>query len=83
MGQRVRAVVNYDGCRIDEPVLDEWAAMVRYVEENFCTRATRYTTSAFMRMKLGDALSRRKVAPHIFESRDDAEWCAGGAGLET
>ncbi len=82
IGQRVRVVVNYDGCRIDERVLDAWAEMVRYMEENFYTRVTRYTTSAFMRMKLGDALSKREVAPHIYESREDAEWCAGGAGLE-
>ncbi len=52
------------------------------MEENYYTRVTRYTTSAFMRMKLGDALSKREVAPHIYESREDAEWCAGGAGLE-
>ncbi len=82
IGQRVRVVVNYDGARIDERVLDAWAEMVRYMEENFYTRVTRYTTSAFMRMKLGDALSRREVAPHIYESREDAEWCAGGAELE-
>lgn len=82
IGQRVRVVVNYDGCRIEEAVLDAWAAMVRYMEENYYTRVTRYTTSAFMRMKLGDALSRREVAPHIFESREDAEWCAGGAGVD-
>ncbi len=83
IGQRVRVVVNYDGCRIDESMLDAWAEMVRYMEENYYTRVTRYTTSAFMRMKLGDALSSREVAPHIFESREDAEWCAGGAGLDT
>jgi propionate CoA-transferase len=33
---------------------------------------TRYTTSAFLRAKLGDALSRRKLAPHIFESEEEA-----------
>lgn len=78
IGRRVRVVVNYDGCRIDESVLDTWAAMVRHMEENHYTRVTRYTTSAFMRMKLGEALNRRDVAPHIFESKEDAEWCAGG-----
>ena len=30
---------------------------------------TRYTTSGFLRTKLGDALSRRAVAPHIFETQ--------------
>ena len=33
---------------------------------------TRFTTSAFMRSKLGEALSRRKLAPYIFESEAEA-----------
>jgi propionate CoA-transferase len=33
---------------------------------------SRYSTSAFMRAKLGEALARRSVAPHIFESADEA-----------
>ena len=82
IGKLVRVVVNYDGCRIDESMLDAWAGMVNYMEEHDYTRVTRYTTSAFMRMKLGDALNRREVAPHIFESREDAEWCAGGVGVD-
>jgi hypothetical protein len=83
VGQRVRVIVNYDGCRIDDSVPDAWARMGRYMEGNFYRRVTRYTTSAFMRMKLGEALSKREVAPHIFESREDARWCAGGAGPDS
>jgi propionate CoA-transferase len=33
---------------------------------------TRYTTSGFLRVKLGDALSRRRVAPHIYDTRNEA-----------
>ncbi|MBV8225854.1 MAG: hypothetical protein JO232_11785 [Verrucomicrobia bacterium] len=33
---------------------------------------TRYTTSGFLRMKLGDALEKRGVAPHIYESAAEA-----------
>jgi propionate CoA-transferase len=33
---------------------------------------TRYSTSAFLRAKLGDALDRRGVAPHIYESAAEA-----------
>jgi propionate CoA-transferase len=29
---------------------------------------SRYTTSGFLGMKLGEALEKRGVAPHIFES---------------
>ena len=34
--------------------------------------ASRYTTNAFMRIKLGEDLARRRVAPHIFESAAEA-----------
>jgi acyl CoA:acetate/3-ketoacid CoA transferase len=33
---------------------------------------TRYTTSTFLRMKLGDELQRRDMAPHIFQSKEEA-----------
>jgi H+/gluconate symporter-like permease len=34
---------------------------------------SRYTTSGFLRIKLGEALENRGVAPHIFESADEAK----------
>jgi propionate CoA-transferase len=73
IGHRVAAVVNYDGCRISDAMLDTWAEMVRHLVATRYTHVSRYTTSAFMRLKLGDALSRREVRPHIFESRAEAE----------
>jgi propionate CoA-transferase len=72
IGRKFALVVNYDGFMIDPAVADTYAAMVRYMEMHYYTTAVRYTTSAFMRMKLGEALSRRRVAPHIFETRDEA-----------
>jgi propionate CoA-transferase len=62
-------VVNYDNFIIDAAVADTYAAMVRYMETHYYTTASRYTTSAFLRLKLGEALSRRRVAAHIFETR--------------
>ena len=47
--------------------------MVHGLEQTRYTHVTRYTTSAFMRMKLGEALSGRAVAPHIYETREEAE----------
>lgn len=83
-GRKVALVVNYDGCSIDAAVADTYAAMVRYMEANYYTTATRYTTSAFMRMKLGEALARRRVAPHIFETAAEARAFldAGRTGVE-
>ncbi len=48
-------------------------------------RATRYTTSAFMRMKLGASLPMRNASAQVFETRAEAmafsERQAGGEGL--
>jgi len=72
IGKKVALVVNYDNFLIDAAVSDTYAAMVRYMETHYCTTASRYTTSAFLRLKLGEALARRRVTPHIFETADEA-----------
>lgn len=46
--------------------------MVGDLVERFYSGVTRYTTSGFLRTKLGDALTKRQVAPHIYWSADDA-----------
>jgi propionate CoA-transferase len=38
---------------------------------------SRYTTSAFMRLKLGEALQGRGVSPHVYESRREALAASG------
>jgi propionate CoA-transferase len=73
IGRKVALVVNYDDFRIDAAVADTYAAMVRYMETHYYTTASRYTTSAFLRLKLGEALARRRVAPHIFETQQEAQ----------
>jgi propionate CoA-transferase len=83
VGRKVALVANYDQFRIDPAVADTWAAMVRYLDMHYYLTASRYTTSAFLRLKLGEALSRRRVKPHIFETRDEAHaFIAGNGGKE-
>jgi propionate CoA-transferase len=72
VGKRMVAIVNYDDFTVDPTVSDTYAALVRYIETNYYAAVSRYSTSAFMRAKLGEALARRSVAPHIFESADEA-----------
>jgi propionate CoA-transferase len=47
--------------------------MVRGLMDQYYSGVSRYTTSGFLRMKLGEALENRGVAPHIFESAEEAE----------
>jgi propionate CoA-transferase len=72
LGRRVKAIVNYDNFSIVREIEDDYINMVKYVVSEFYTDVTRYTTSAFLRMKLGDELQRRDMAPHIFQSKEEA-----------
>jgi propionate CoA-transferase len=71
-GKRVQAVVNHDGCRIAEDLYEDYADMIQYMVEHYYKTTARYSTSSFMRLKLGEALSRRGLQPHIFERADEA-----------
>ncbi|SFJ14466.1 acyl CoA:acetate/3-ketoacid CoA transferase [Bradyrhizobium sp. Gha] len=73
LGRKVYAIVNYDNFSILPELLDDYSAMVRSLVDRFYSGASRYTTSGFLRIKLGEALERRGVAPHIFESAEEAQ----------
>jgi len=72
LGRRVQAIVNYEGFVLDRDMEDRYAEMVSETVQRWYSNVTRYTTSAFMRAKLGDALSQRRLAPYIFESEAEA-----------
>lgn len=72
LGHKIWGVVNYDHFSLDPVVEDEWAAMVRELVDRHYLDVARYTTSGFLRAKLGPALKARGVAPHIYETAEDA-----------
>ena len=73
VGKPVALVANYDGLYLDPNVSDTYFSMIAYLERRYYASASRYTTSAFMRLKLGEGLTERHVAPHIFETQEDAQ----------
>jgi propionate CoA-transferase len=79
IGRKVHLVANYDGCQIDPVVGDAYFSMITYMQNRYYKTASRYTTSAFMRLKLGEALKDRDVAPHVFETRREAQAASDGA----
>ena len=72
LGRRVKTIVNYDNFSILPELEDDYIKMVKYVVSKYYSDVTRYTTSAFLRMKLGDELKRRHLAPHIFQTKEEA-----------
>ncbi len=77
-GRRVNSVVNHDGCRIAEDLYDDYAEMIAYMSEHHYLTTARYSTSAFMRVKMQEALHKRGLAPHIFERAEEAHAAVEG-----
>ena len=72
IGKPVFAVVNYDHFQIHSELMEPYTAMVKHLVVTYYTGVSRYTTSTFLKMKLKDALSKRGVAPHIYETGAEA-----------
>lgn len=70
--KKVYTIVNYDNFSILPDLVEEYTEMVKYLGNKYYTGVTRYTTSTFLRMKLGNALQKRGVKPHIYESSEEA-----------
>jgi propionate CoA-transferase len=73
VGRKVHLIVNYDGFQLDPAVSDAYFSTIAYLQSRYYKTASRYTTSAFMRLKLGSALSERDLAPHVFETKTEAQ----------
>ena len=72
LGRKVDVVVNYDQTQIDDNLTHAWSDMVDDLEARLYKRVTRYSTSAFLRRKLGQTLERRRRVT-IFDSERAAE----------
>jgi propionate CoA-transferase len=73
IGRKVALVANYDGFYLDPMVSDAYFSMITYMQNRYYSSASRYTTSAFLRLKLGAALAERNLAPHVFETWTEAQ----------
>ncbi len=73
LGKRVDAIGNLDKSFIDPDLIDAFSEMQQYLTEKYYRRVSRYTTSAFLRMKLGNAMQKRGLPPHIYESAKEAQ----------
>ncbi|MEM9318388.1 MAG: CoA-transferase [Pseudomonadota bacterium] len=71
LGTRVDAIANYDQTQIYPEIEDEYARVIQSLEERFYATVTRYSASAFMRVKLGKVFAESKNA-HIFETEHAA-----------
>jgi propionate CoA-transferase len=73
VGHKVYAVVNYDRFSIVPELVDDYMGMVKGVVERNYHDVTRYTSNTFLRVKLGEALAKREIAPRLYETASEAE----------
>lgn len=73
IGHKVNAVVNYDRFSIVPELTDAYIGMVKGIMERHYHDVTRYTSNTFLRMKLGEALEKRQIQPHLYESAAEAQ----------
>jgi len=72
LGHKVNIVTNHDGISVAPRLASKFANLLSQLEYDYYLTATRYTTSAFLRQKLGEDLKQRSIQPHIFETKQEA-----------
>jgi propionate CoA-transferase len=72
IGHKVAAIVNYDRFSIAPELIDDYTAMVKGIMDRYYTDVTRYTSSTFLRARLGESFGKRVADPQIFGSRGEA-----------
>ena len=77
VGKRMHSVVNYDGFVCDEDVMDDYADLVKTIDDTYYLSVSRYSTSAFLRLKLGKELGKRQLSSHIYETEEEARRSEG------
>lgn len=73
IGHKVAAIVNYDRFSIAPELIDDYTGMVKDIMDRHYTDVTRYTSSTFLRAKLGESFGKRVADPQIFGSQQEAQ----------
>jgi propionate CoA-transferase len=72
LGRRVHSIVNYEGFRVDDDVAPAYMDAVKYVQERYYLSVARYTSNAFLRLKLGADLAARALDGKVYSSAAEA-----------
>jgi propionate CoA-transferase len=70
LGKRVYSIVNYERFECDDDARDAYMDAVKYVEETYYLGVKRYTSSAFLRHRLGAEFEKRRITSRVHESLD-------------
>jgi propionate CoA-transferase len=80
LGRRVNLIANYDNFDLGSAATAPFFALARELERRHCLSATRYSTHAFHRLKLGQAFAQAKFSQTIYRNFDEAVQALGEPG---
>jgi propionate CoA-transferase len=73
LGRRVNSIVNYEGFSVDDDAMAAYMDAVKYVEQKYYLKVSRFTNSGFLRLKFAKELERRQLTSRVFETRQEAD----------
>ncbi|MFI5328677.1 MAG: acyl CoA:acetate/3-ketoacid CoA transferase, partial [Candidatus Rokuibacteriota bacterium] len=73
LGRRVNSVVNYEGFTVDDDAMAAYMDAVKYVEQTYYLKVSRFTNSGYLRLKFAKELERRQLTSKVFETRHEAD----------
>jgi propionate CoA-transferase len=77
IGRRINLIVNYDNFELGRAATPRFFEMVREHEREYFLSATRYSTDAFLRRKLGRAFAEARLSQQMYRSFEDATHALG------
>jgi propionate CoA-transferase len=73
LGRQVNAIVNYEGFTVDDDAMASYMDGVKYVEQTYYLKVSRFTNSGYLRLKFAKELERRQLTSRVFETRQEAD----------
>jgi propionate CoA-transferase len=77
LGRRVNVIVNYDNFELGRAAAPRFFEMVREHDRSYFLSATRYSTDAFLRRKLGRAFADARLSQTIYRSFEEGAHALG------
>ena len=73
LDRRVNSIVNYEGFTVDDDATQAYMDAIKYVEQKYYLKVSRFTNSGFLRLKFGKELGKRQLTSRVFETRGEAD----------
>jgi len=77
LGRRVNSIVNYEGFTVDDDAMAAYMDAVKYVEQTYYLKVSRFTNSGYLRLRFAKELEQRQLTSRVFETRHEADRAQG------